>query len=66
VLLPKRNEKDLTEIPKHVLRDLDLKLVARMDEVLGWALLPPQGGPDSRPAATSAHDEISAGGDHAV
>ena len=66
VLLPKRNEKDLTEIPKHVLRDLDLKLVARMDEVLEWALLPPQGGPESRPAVTGARDETLAGGDHAV
>jgi len=66
VLLPRRNEKDLTEIPKHVLRDLDLKLVARMDEVLEWALLPPSGGAESRPATANVRDEIPSGGDHAA
>ena len=66
VLLPKRNEKDLAEIPKRVLREIDLKLVAHMDEVLGWALLPPQGGPESRSPAAGVRDGTSAGGDHAV
>ncbi len=39
VLLPKRNEKDLVEIPKNVLRDLNIVLVSHMDEVLEQALV---------------------------
>lgn len=34
VLLPKRNEKDLVEIPKRTLRGLEIVLVATMDDVL--------------------------------
>jgi ATP-dependent Lon protease len=41
ILLPKRNEKDLTEIPRRILHELDIVLVSRMDEVLERALLPP-------------------------
>jgi ATP-dependent Lon protease len=40
VLIPRRNQKDLTEIPRNVQRDLDLALVDRMDEILARALLP--------------------------
>jgi ATP-dependent Lon protease len=40
VLLPKRNEKDLVEIPKRTLRGLNIVLVSHMDEVLEQALLP--------------------------
>jgi ATP-dependent Lon protease len=39
VLLPKRNEKDLVEIPKHTLKGLHLVLVDHMDEVLEQALV---------------------------
>jgi ATP-dependent Lon protease len=39
LLLPKRNEKDLTEIPRRVQRELDLVLVQTMDEVLDRALV---------------------------
>ncbi len=42
VMLPKRNEKDLEEIPKKTLRDLNVVLVSHMDEVLKQALLPGQ------------------------
>jgi ATP-dependent Lon protease len=38
VLLPKKNEKDLVDIPRRVKRDLNLVLVERMDEVLMTAL----------------------------
>ncbi len=38
VVLPKKNEKDLVEIPKKVQRDLSLIFVNRMDEVLPVAL----------------------------
>jgi ATP-dependent Lon protease len=40
VLLPRRNEKDLVEISKHTLRDLNIVLVSHMDDVLEQALLP--------------------------
>ena len=39
VLLPRKNEKDLMEIPRRVRRDLNLVLVNRMDEVLPVALM---------------------------
>ncbi|MBN1201198.1 MAG: endopeptidase La [Anaerolineae bacterium] len=40
VLLPRRNGKDLQEIPKRTLRDMNIVFVAHMDEVLEQALLP--------------------------
>jgi ATP-dependent Lon protease len=40
VLIPRRNKKDLTELPRNVQRDLDLALVEHMDEILARALLP--------------------------
>jgi ATP-dependent Lon protease len=38
VLLPKKNKKDLVDIPRRAKRDLNLVLVERMDEVLAQAL----------------------------
>ena len=40
VLLPRRNDKDLADIPKRTLRGLNIMLVDRMDDVLAQALLP--------------------------
>jgi ATP-dependent Lon protease len=40
VLLPAENDKDLKEIPKHVLEGLEFRFVATVDEVLEAALLP--------------------------
>jgi ATP-dependent Lon protease len=40
VLLPRKNEKDLQEIPRKVRRDLKFIFVDRMDEVLPVALMP--------------------------
>ncbi len=48
LVLPKKNEKDLVEVPKRVLRGLKLVPVERMEEVLQVALLPP---PADRPSA---------------
>lgn len=42
VLLPKRNDKDLAEIPKRSLKGLNIILVSHMDEVLEQALMPLQ------------------------
>jgi len=44
VILPARNEKDLIEIPKPLLRGLEVILVRHMDQVLDRALLPPDHG----------------------
>jgi ATP-dependent Lon protease len=38
IVLPRENKKDLEEIPKYVLKDLEFKFVASMDEVLDIAL----------------------------
>jgi ATP-dependent Lon protease len=64
VLLPKRNEKDLVEIPKRMLRDMSLVLVRNMDQVLEQALLPAQSpsqesSPGSDPVALPGKDNGS-------
>lgn len=41
VLLPKKNEKDLEDIPRRVRKDLEFIFVERMDDVLPVALMPP-------------------------
>ena len=41
VIIPKDNEKDLVDIPKNVLKALDIKSVTALDEVLRYALVPP-------------------------
>jgi ATP-dependent Lon protease len=38
VLLPKRNEKDLVDVPEDVRQALDLRLVESLDQVLASAL----------------------------
>ncbi len=37
LVIPKRNEKDVAELPKEVKRDLDIRLVSCLDEVLAVA-----------------------------
>jgi ATP-dependent Lon protease len=39
VIIPKENEKDLKDIPTNILKDIDLKLVDHMDEVLREAIV---------------------------
>jgi ATP-dependent Lon protease len=41
MILPKKNKKDMVEIPKRVQRDLQFILVEQVDDVLEAALLPP-------------------------
>jgi ATP-dependent Lon protease len=55
VMLPKRNEKDLEEIPKKTLRDLNVVLVSHMDEVLRQALLPALAAAPIEPSNPDAH-----------
>ncbi len=40
VILPKKNEKDLIDVPKNVKRDLKITLAEKMDEVISVALMP--------------------------
>jgi ATP-dependent Lon protease len=47
VLIPKRNKKDLSEVPQRVKRGIRTVLVERMDDVLVEALLPPAPQPPS-------------------
>jgi ATP-dependent Lon protease len=42
VLIPRRNERDLDDVPAEVRADLDIKLISRMDEILALALEPPR------------------------
>jgi ATP-dependent Lon protease len=39
VLIPKENEKDLKDIPENILKDVEVKLVSHMDEVLEAAIV---------------------------
>ncbi len=41
IIMPERNEKDLSEIPRHIRRKLDFKFVKHMDDVLDIALTEP-------------------------
>lgn len=43
IILPRKNEKDLSEIPASVRKELDVKLVDSMDDVLPIALMRPVG-----------------------
>ncbi len=50
VLIPHRNERDLDDVPAEVRKDLDIRLIQRMDEVLALVLEPPRQKPkDSVP-----------------
>ncbi|MGQ9681693.1 MAG: endopeptidase La [Anaerolineae bacterium] len=63
LVLPKKNEKDLVDVPKNVLKGLRLVTVERMDQVLEAALLPEQVRSPrlptrrSRPAAPRSADQ---------
>ncbi len=41
VICPKENEKDLSEIPKNILRAVEIKLATSLDEVLRWSIVCP-------------------------
>jgi len=40
VILPSRNKKDIIELPRKALQDIELCFVSTMDEVIGIALHP--------------------------
>lgn len=41
IIMPKENKKDLEDIPKKIIKDLNFKFVSHMDEVLDIALVKP-------------------------
>ncbi|NOZ70696.1 MAG: endopeptidase La [Chloroflexi bacterium] len=41
IVIPQRNEKDLSDVPKHIRRSLDIKLVSHIEQALAIALLDP-------------------------
>ena len=49
IILPRRNKKDLVEVPKRARAELEIVSVDHMDKVLDVALLPP---PDARESRT--------------
>ncbi len=57
LILPKHNQKDLKEIPRHILNALDIRLVETMDEVLAIALK----APPKRKKAPAAKNKPKAG-----
>ncbi len=50
IVLPKKNDKDLVDVPKDARRDLKFVFVEHMDDVLAVALLPPE---ESKPGAAA-------------
>jgi len=40
IIIPDRNRKDLTEIPKHMLANLDIKFAKTIEDVIKIALIP--------------------------
>ena len=42
VIIPKRNLKDMVDVPKRARNDLDIRPVEHLDEVLEIAVLPPE------------------------
>jgi ATP-dependent Lon protease len=66
IILPRENEKDLTEIPQAVVDDLTIELVDRVDDVLKIALVPPPSplertspGRDGLPAGTPSPGPVT-------
>jgi len=62
VLIPEENEKDLAEIPERIKKDLEIKPVKWIDEVLDLALVDlPKGSPTEDQAVTSTKGSESSG-----
>ena len=59
VFLPKRNEKDLIDVPRNVQRDLELVQVDHLDDILARALAPDEA-PAARPKRNLAKRQAEA------
>jgi ATP-dependent Lon protease len=58
VVLPKRNKKDLEEIPKHILKGIDLAFVDTMDDVIRTALRRKTSGPSAAKSSRPSRDRV--------
>jgi ATP-dependent Lon protease len=71
VVLPKKNEADLKDIPKEALQDLEVILVERIDQVLPETLTPSQEAttgipvPEGQPDTTGTEVRVEGGEAHA-
>lgn len=52
VIIPQQNEKDLVDVPRHVRRALDIKMVSHFDQVLALSLLESANSPPAVDTAT--------------
>jgi len=52
IILPKKNEKDLEEIPEHIRSQMNFKFIQRMDEAIAFALKNPEPRPEERGAVS--------------
>jgi ATP-dependent Lon protease len=59
VVLPKRNKKDLEEIPKHILKGIDLAFVDTMDDVIRTALRRKTSARSAAKSSRPSHDRLS-------
>jgi ATP-dependent Lon protease len=58
VVLPKRNKKDLEEIPKHILKGIDLAFVDTMDDVIRTALRRKASARSAAKSSRPSHDRV--------
>ena len=71
VVLPKKNEPDLKDIPEEALRDLEVVLVERIDELLPQTLTPSEEArpempvPERQPSTTGTEVRVEGGEAHA-
>jgi ATP-dependent Lon protease len=57
IIIPKRNKKDLEDIPKHIRNDMEFLPVETVDEVLAIALKPVKGGVKKAPLKKKAREK---------
>ncbi len=53
VIIPQQNEKDLVDVPRHIRKALDIKLVSHFDQVLALSLIENPDAPPSADASTA-------------
>jgi ATP-dependent Lon protease len=58
VLIPHRNERDLEDVPSEIRKDLDVRLIRRMDEILALVLEPARAGSSVAPPQAASDAEL--------
>ena len=56
VLIPYQNERDLDDLPPDVRKELDVRLIKKMEEILPLVLLPPE--PEAVPADVASSTSL--------